>query len=850
VRFDLRSVLFCAVVVLFSDAAVGEAGSARPLKRPDPVIIEGRYLPKIKGAKIDRIGVFVYRGDGWEPIPFQVDEKAAKGRREKPRYVIPPEADSNPTFDDDDELVFIARDLGLAAPSKDIPLKPKVSAEIAVTDPSSRVTGYAYVMVFDKPPDKASGDYVGWRAKRRLVISPGRYEVGYPKGDAFFFNKFAVPSANGGDGSDFVDTLKMRANARLVAQLFEYDITNSDWRNDLIGIKDGPVRVIRRVKVRVNSALFRVHKSVVDVIYYPDFFSMDVPVPMGMKYVPPLYQSDLRLSLDLANDAPPMSFFNDRNLPAPEFVADGVMTKAEKKLDNRSSKWLCLSGEPGTVLMRLDQKPGVKTHQDLYYYDNSKKRDPPEEFPGHRGDSGFYISKLEDVKKSERVYKLTFAFPSSGSIDKIVSYVSAWKEPLEVLAQKSFQVAQYQPPYLYPDLREKKPRPAYLPPLIKTKTRAILPQFSVDPNVGYGLGIQFVERKTFGTNLSSDLGFLLTHRLHQFHRLEEIYKNLGPISEARLYLLYMQHPNKYFFGIGNDREPDDLAVFRQEQVLGRVSLKRKVTDWFVAGVRFKVEHNWVGHGELYTRYEPSIEETYGPPEDIDEERFGPEVYGLDGGWTNSLDFTLALDFRDDERYPTRGTYDIVGVEFTPKWLGSDYEYTKYRIDLRYYYGGKLINRETEEPRNLWLRHIVGSQARRVLAMRLFAQRTDAPLVGFADRTAKDVPFYNLSGFGGATVSRGHYEGQWKDNDITFAQVELRWRFWKITDGTVFYDVGKVWENINNRAEWRSTDWTDIHSSYGVGLVWRIVPDIVLRVNYGFSKENPSGLLYVWAYHTF
>lgn len=850
-RSVLKSFIIGFICLGFFSVAYAEEGTGAAPPRPDPVIITGRSLAQIKGADISKIRVFAFRGGAWAPIPFQIDERISKGKNDEGRYVFAPEKDPNPAFDDDDELVMLARDFGAKATDGAASIAPKAMVEISAADPNTGAL-YAYVMVFETPPPASDIDYVSWDKSSRKVVSKTGYEVGYSEKDALFFNRLSIPQANGGSGNNFIDTLKFRANARVIGQLFIYDVTNFMWRNTLDGVIDGPVRVIREVKTRVSSTIFRIHRESVDLVYYPEMFEMYVPAPLGVHKASVFYQADVRISLDLADDAPPMNFFSARNKYSPEIVADGVMSDAEKNLDYNQTKWAALSGEAGTVVMRMDQggdKP--RAYQDLYYFDDQTVKDAPETFPGHRGDFGFSVPRIEKINGNDRYFRLSFVFPKSGQEENLNRAQAVFENQLPVKIAGAQELPKAEYPALADDSKRKTPaRPSYKVVSAADRTRAYLPQLLADPNLGYGTGFQVIERKTLGSDLSSDFIFLASNRMYQFYRLEEKYPNLGPISEIKLYSDYLLHPNRFFYGVGNDQVPEDLAVFRQEKFCVRLSLKKDFTKWLESTIEFELTKTNIGHGDMFTTDDPSIEEKFGPDEVIIGKRLGPEVYGLDGGYTNTMEMTLGFDFRDDDKYPTRGIYDIYTFRISPKWLGSDYEYTQHRIDLRYYYSGWPLNLEKSIPDKLMRRNIVGSQVDRVFGIRLVGQRTDAPRIDFAGRSIKDIPFYTMSYFGDANSSRGHYLAQWCDNDVTFAMFEIRWKMYPIVDAKLFYDVGRVWENVNDRAEWKRSDMSDLHSSYGFGFVFNMVADIRMRFDYGFSPENPSGLMYIEGSHTF
>lgn len=835
--------LFCASVIADSNESTSSI-------LMEPVILKGADLPALVGSPIDKIRVYAKRNGSWRVIPFQIDEMSYKRGKKKLQYVFPPASDSNPYFDDDDELVFLFSDMGEQGVSGEPDLGQKKTVKVEMRNPSDDRKSYAYILLFDNPPPLSSVDYVSYESSTGKVSARG-YTVGYPEYDDLFFNYLAVPQSRGGTGENFVDTFKVRANGRVIVQLFVYDVTNADYRNRAVGTIDGPVRVIRRVKVESNGIIFRVHKDFVNLYYYPDWFSMDVPLKMGVRGPTVTYQADASFSVDLNSSGKGMFFINGRNKKA--VIADGELSDDEKNMDYGPSSWFALYGKAGAVMVRMDRHPSSGARQDLYYMDDDEREDAPESEKGMIGNAGFNVLNINRIPGWTRVMNFKFYFPLDFNPSITPQQIeTSWSKPPQLIVSDKHIDIDLCPPPIVEQTRWKQPppRPTYEPPPIAVRTRGYLPQLLIDPNLGYGSGFQIVERKTLGTDLSSDFLFLISHRAYQFYRLEEILKDTAGIDTWRLYIEYILHPNRFFFGIGNEQTPDGLTVFRQERWLAYLRMEKYLGKHFMVAFQPGVMYNDIGHGDLFTKDEPSIEEKYGPDTEIVGERFGPEVYGLEGGWTNSLRVDLALDYRDDKIYTRKGFFHILEAEYTPKWLGSDYEYTRYRLDLRFYFGGKSLNPETEVPRNLWLRLFAGSQTERVLAIRLVVQRMEAEKIKFAGRELLDIPFYNQSYFGDANSSRGHYWAQWIDNDLTFAMFELRWHMWKIIDATIFYDVGRVWEDIFDFEAWKFFSAEDLHHAYGFGMRFNMVPALMMRVDYGFSSENPGGLLYIYGWHTF
>ena len=169
-----------AAAVFLCALLLAVAAQASTLDRDrDPVVMTGLDLPSFSGAPVDRIAAFRYQG-GWVQIPVQVDERDIVDFRDVYNNVIPwpvpiltlaytdpttyTGPDSDPLFDDDDELVLMAADAGdRVAYARDAPaaLIAGSGLEVAISDPLDGGVGYVYLFETDGTLDPGAGASYG-----------------------------------------------------------------------------------------------------------------------------------------------------------------------------------------------------------------------------------------------------------------------------------------------------------------------------------------------------------------------------------------------------------------------------------------------------------------------------------------------------------------------------------------------------------------------------------------------------------------------------------------------------------------------------------------------------------------
>jgi len=285
----------------------------------EPIIVTGEWLEPLGGASLERLFVYTYDGSTWEQIPWQFDEVASG--------VIVSSEDGR--LDGDDELVFMAVDVGLKAPAEswidDPGSRQHARCEIEVTDPlqpSDR--GWAYVYRSDSDSRAFAADYVDYDETVR-TFSSDRYLLGMLPGRVV-----ADRLELYGSGVDILDRWKGRL--RLSNGLWyteEYPVLDSYPQ-----VVDGPVRA---VAARQTAYFY------LTTLAYRTGFQYVLHLPLGT--ATGMRITSMRLTADFTSAVGGSTYY-DENTPSGVLVdgqPDAVKTSP-------ASYWFQLSGGTGTVI--------------------------------------------------------------------------------------------------------------------------------------------------------------------------------------------------------------------------------------------------------------------------------------------------------------------------------------------------------------------------------------------------------------------------------------------------------------------------------------------------------------------
>jgi len=245
-----------------------------------------------------------------------------------------------------------------------------------------------------------------------------------------------------------------------------------------------------------------------------------------------------------------------------------------------------------------------------------------------------------------------------------------------------------------------------------------------------------------------------------------------------------------YWGVGNTQPDIPEVDYKLDAFTGRIVLEGPSPVPFV-----------LRDGFVYEFTHRDITDTLGNP------NLDSTVLGYEGGLTSGLGVDLVRDSRDHIFWPEAGAYHRLTFLWFDGFLGSDYDYLEWELDLRRF-------QKLSEGQVLAFHfhgHAVGSGA----------------------------PFYELPALGGGNIMRGYFRGRYRDRYSLAFQVEYRRPLWWRLGAVLFAGGGDVFGSEGSELTWDSLKY-----SYGVGLrfLFNSRDRINLRADFGFGQDT-SGVYF-------
>ncbi len=372
----------------------------------DFVVVRGSAIKRNLDQDIERMALLACINGKIQPIPFQIDEISSEGEwilpnyppyLKKPKKRIDRDEDQG-LLDENDELVFMIRDSGDRIQNESYPEDALSVDEIMLKDPYDDGRSWVYLCSYESTPPRSDKDYVDYVFPKNRVVSDN-FEVGFSLEVPISWDYLSFR----GD-ENMVDRFKLRFDIRFFGIKFHYDET--DWKSELSLYKDGPVRVIRRVRSSIYlTKRLRTPSAASESIYYDNVIV--VPFRVKVPISPALFGKFMTITTRAALDMQNMHGWKAKTNVDPRWLQiDGRMDQLENNTVSKDAAWYLLAGPQRCMLQRyiIDKGPDGSAQElpirtDFLYIDDDNTADPPEFVPGQSPKIGYLVTDLGKLRK-------------------------------------------------------------------------------------------------------------------------------------------------------------------------------------------------------------------------------------------------------------------------------------------------------------------------------------------------------------------------------------------------------------------------------------------------------------------
>ncbi len=409
-------------------------------RNPDPVLIKGSWLSEFLDVPIEVLRLYSVQGGEFIPIRFQIDEKTADGDWILPYGKKNNRSESNGLLDEQDMILFMAKDAGdKAQAANQLPGALRVN-EIMIQDPTDQGQGWVYIALYENkaPPLCPLPDYVLYDTENEVLSSRctrAQYLITDNNLHTSFYIHHSIPPSAGGSGQNLVDRLKFRVKIRFFFNLIPITLNEEKLGSDLIAYIKGPIRVFRRYEQFVKLPFgLRGVKSLVDIELYESLsmVPINIQIPKGINRV--VSSATIHYGTDYSPAAIGSFFRNNENENV--MTVDGVISEAENNFISKQDRWRIFYGAHGTLMTRTFFPPELlkwtKVRQG--YIDDIETPNPPEKYPGSLG---YAYTEIHSTKVRSGGYRffLEFSFPPFYKPGDELAYLNIRDFPLKIHLQ-------------------------------------------------------------------------------------------------------------------------------------------------------------------------------------------------------------------------------------------------------------------------------------------------------------------------------------------------------------------------------------------------------------------------------
>jgi hypothetical protein len=237
------------------------------------------------------------------------------------------------------------------------------------------------------------------------------------------------------DGVNVIDRMKLRMHARFF-HMFDVDRNEIDFRSRLWQYKDGPVRVVRRVRSSIKLVANLQSPSVSsETLYYRN--AVLLPFRVKIPFMPKTVASDLYFEGGV--DYRDLYGWKVRlNTDERWLTVDGRMDADENSIKTDGARWFIMKGPQKAMIYYLTMcnEKELNLRRRFHYLDDDKQINPPEFHPAQVPYIGYLVDHLEDLRGGEfRFFVIAFFLDQDYSEEELMRAMNVFDNPVRVEVQ-------------------------------------------------------------------------------------------------------------------------------------------------------------------------------------------------------------------------------------------------------------------------------------------------------------------------------------------------------------------------------------------------------------------------------
>ncbi len=435
-------ILLIILAITFCLLSNAEAkGSKKTITRTnDYIIIHGKKLTNNLNKKISNLSLLASIRGRIRPIPFQVDE--LDPQNEWVLKNVPPDIDDEDIkpdedkdkghLDENDELVFMIKDTGNRISKRKYPKKAEAVDEIVLVDPVNKRRAWAYLCSFKKKPQLSTIDYVNYLPPKNQIKSDS-YVLGFPPDQSVFPSYLSIQGSK-----NILDRVKIRVKVKIFG--IPYSMDETEFESRLTLYNDGPIRTIRRTRNSIKiMGIFSTPSAAIEMISYKNIsiIPIRIVVPINIRSYNSIFSSKTRAGADFQN----VNGWRFKTDVQKKWVnINGEMDIIEKSINGQDLSWFLLAGEKKAFLIRniLNRKPDG-SYQDtpftphLYYVDDAKIEDPPENVPGQSPNVNLWMDGFDNLQEGTLYFYMIFYIMDNYKDGMEKKYIQILDRPINTI---------------------------------------------------------------------------------------------------------------------------------------------------------------------------------------------------------------------------------------------------------------------------------------------------------------------------------------------------------------------------------------------------------------------------------